>query len=674
VPEPPSADQPDLDALFRLREDLQKREQQIDATLKAFYVEDTGGFVHQLVPDKPKAKVLSKASTATCLALLHDTGRLDDRPWVDKRADLVEEIVKEKEWNSARLGADNPFTVSFLLEAVANLRDPLGLTGAPRTIVDEKVCKLRQQIADANPEPGGVALQDYEATAFLTYKAVVALKRWDALEPVRDAVTGWTWQHLSKECLLVASESQDADVFEVAYSALIASAIVTPDRMTPQQRGLLREAVGQFFRHQRPDGSWPRSRPLFVYPRLGHAYCYDYELLAALLSDAQLAEIASEHLGCLHAAAQALEERKYPLSVALDEADGERSEPVYGWSSGHHGTKVAAESWATAAALHFCSALSRLVAERIRRETFEYVGASYTPPSETDAGAKALDGFLDSPLAPGGDAQLKTALEVSLLSPLLAVRAKVRQGKTLPKRTSGGVKVPTSAILFGPPGTSKTGLAERIGEALGWPVLALDPSHLTRHGLDAVHSEANKLFGMLQRCEEVVVLLDEFDELMREREGGSDMESRFLTTAMLPKLAALSRERRIVYLVATNHLEQFDAAIRRPGRFDMVIPVLPPTASEKLERFEPLRDALPMMDLRDRRECELGLEDLIYLEAEDLVDQVAGIVDGDALAEQFENATAACTMNQPVNGKDGETWKRRMDDQAKRVRGLRLSA
>ena len=81
------------------------------------------------------------------------------------------------------------------------------------------------------------------------------------------------------------------------------------------------------------------------------------------------------------------------------------------------------------------------------------------------------------------------------------------------------------------------------------------------------------------------MLLDEFDELVREREVAGEYQSRFLTTAMLPKLQGLSNRRRLVYLIATNHPEQFDAAIRRPGRFDMVLPVMPPTLGAKRAKW-----------------------------------------------------------------------------------------
>lgn len=678
--------QPDFAALAHLREYLQHLLKDTDRSLRAFHVPGTGGFAHRLEPTpSEKPREWSKASTATCIAVLGATGSLDGRmPWANEHEVLVTNIIGSN-WNSAGLGKDNAFALSFLLEALHQLGGDSVLPPDGRVIIDEKLHKLARKVRAGGADgSGGVALQEYEATSFLTYKAVSALDKWKRLDEVRDGVERWNWNHLYKECVLVASRSADADVFEVAYSVLIATAVEKLDEMTPQHRSLLRFALGQFFAAQLPDGTWPRSRPLFVYLKLGHAYCYDYELLAALLSDEQLQTLTGERLGRLRRAAQALDARKYPLHMSAGEvasADDELAAP-FGWSSGHHGTNAAAESWATAAALHFCFALDRLVAEKIRRETFLYVGAPYETPRPAARDAELPPTFLDSPLRPESLLTIKQALNKHFLAPLLAVRDDVTRGKPLRKEAPDGTRVPTSAILYGPPGTSKTQLATMLADAVGWPLLPLDPSHLTRRGLDAVHSEASTLFGMLQRCEQVVVLLDEFDELVRERDSGSEMESRFLTTAMLPKLTALSDERRIVYLVATNHVEQFDAAIRRPGRFDLILPVMPPTAAEKEREWPALTQAIKQIGDSGSDAARDQLTDLIYLEAKDLAKKVAEEDDRERLVQLFEEASIQCTMLQAVDpskdaareeanrGTERPNWKARMQDKESPIRGI----
>jgi ATP-dependent 26S proteasome regulatory subunit len=116
--------------------------------------------------------------------------------------------------------------------------------------------------------------------------------------------------------------------------------------------------------------------------------------------------------------------------------------------------------------------------------------------------------------------------------------------------------------------------------------------------MDQIQAEADRIFSMLAEAERVVVLLDEFDEMVRERQEASEVLSRFLTTAMLPKLAAISKRRRIVFIVATNFIDHFDIAIRRPGRFDALLQVMTPTAQEKLKHWNLKEDFMSKLLLQ----------------------------------------------------------------------------
>jgi SpoVK/Ycf46/Vps4 family AAA+-type ATPase len=144
-------------------------------------------------------------------------------------------------------------------------------------------------------------------------------------------------------------------------------------------------------------------------------------------------------------------------------------------------------------------------------------------------------------------------------------------------------------LLFGPPGTSKTALVKAIAQKLGWPLIMIDPSHFLREGLENIYSEADKVFDDLLDLAGVVVLFDEMDGLVRTRDeddGNSlDITSRFLTTSMLPKLTGLHDEKRIVFFMATNYQGQFDAAIKRPGRFDLLMCMWPPSWNNKLKKL-----------------------------------------------------------------------------------------
>jgi hypothetical protein len=640
-----------FDELKNLAEYLERLLEDADASLDYYRdAQGKGGFAHQVDPDVGPIKT-SKASTATCVTYLRAAGKLTGKKW-NNQYELRKHLI-EDEWDSAELGENNPFTVSFLLEATHALGGFDDLEEQPQQIVNEKIDLLNQLLIENN---GGLRIPPYSATAFLTYKAVHALNRWKRLsDDARKQAREWTWEKLYEESMLIAAGTPDADYLELAYAALTASETAALDQMTPHKRRVLRHAVDQFFAGQREDGSWPRSRPLFLYPKVGNAYCYDYELLVPLLADPQMGQFVAPHLDSLRRAAWALDARKVPLVRA--DAQTETGKPkadekrAWGWSSEHHGRQFSAESWPTASVFHFCFELQRVVAAAVRRDLFEYVDATYEEPLARAPEGEPLEGLMDSEVEyePGKTQSFKDLFVKNFLAPLIAERDAVRDGRSFGKKTK------VSAILYGPPGTSKTRLARMISDALGWPLLPLDPSHFTRRGLDNIHAEADALFGRLQRCDQVLVLLDEIDELVREREASGEATSRFLTTAMLPKLAELHGRRKVVYLVATNHLEKFDAAISRPGRFDVIVPLMPPTVEAKLadENFSALADARASLENAGGVAVSLGeydeiVGDLTYDEAEELAQKLMGGGDADRITELARRAEKGATLNKPV--------------------------
>jgi SpoVK/Ycf46/Vps4 family AAA+-type ATPase len=53
---------------------------------------------------------------------------------------------------------------------------------------------------------------------------------------------------------------------------------------------------------------------------------------------------------------------------------------------------------------------------------------------------------------------------------------------------------------------------------------------------------------------------------------------------MLPKLANIRKRGTLVFIIATNNIGEFDLAIRRLGRFDRIVQIMPPTFAAKMKK------------------------------------------------------------------------------------------
>jgi SpoVK/Ycf46/Vps4 family AAA+-type ATPase len=169
-----------------------------------------------------------------------------------------------------------------------------------------------------------------------------------------------------------------------------------------------------------------------------------------------------------------------------------------------------------------------------------------------------------------------------------------------------------SMLLHGPPGTAKTTVAKAIAQRLEWPLLELNQSAFLRRGLQNLDAEAERVFQLLGHLRNAVVLLDEIEGMVESRATvrGNQENSYFLTTAMLPRLHHLRESARIIFIIATNHIDHVDPAARRLGRIDIIRYVGPPNedsrflalvkGAHKLECGPEIVEMLDSEEFRDR--------------------------------------------------------------------------
>jgi SpoVK/Ycf46/Vps4 family AAA+-type ATPase len=191
----------------------------------------------------------------------------------------------------------------------------------------------------------------------------------------------------------------------------------------------------------------------------------------------------------------------------------------------------------------------------------------------------------------GGMAEVKKRLEVSFLGPLRNPKLRSLFGKSL----RGGL------LLYGPPGCGKTFLARAVAGEMGAAFISLSITDVLNMWVGSSERNLHDLFESARGHAPCVLFLDEIDALGHKRSQLHSSAMRTVVNQLLTELDGVQGGNEGVFvLAATNAPWDVDAALRRPGRLDRTVLVLPPDA--------PARASIVEFHLRDRPVAGVDLD------------------------------------------------------------------
>ena len=142
-----------------------------------------------------------------------------------------------------------------------------------------------------------------------------------------------------------------------------------------------------------------------------------------------------------------------------------------------------------------------------------------------------------------------------------------------------------SMLLYGPPGTGKTTIASSIANALKFRLITITVSDFLGAGGAMVEARAKAIFQMLEAQSDCVILFDEIDSFLLDRDSEhyrqQDTLFKFLTPGMLTKINDLRKGERSIFIIATNYANRIDPAIKRVGRVDKQYLLLSPDQKKR---------------------------------------------------------------------------------------------
>ena len=177
----------------------------------------------------------------------------------------------------------------------------------------------------------------------------------------------------------------------------------------------------------------------------------------------------------------------------------------------------------------------------------------------------------------GGLAEVKKRLQTSFLGPMHNPELRRMYGKSL----RGGL------LLYGPPGCGKTFLARAVAGELGARFFGVGLHDVLDMWLGKSEQNLHGVFETARAHTPCVLFLDEVDALGMKRANLAHSAGRNVVVQLLSELDSTRADNEGVFVLgATNQPWDIDPALRRPGRFDRMLLVLPPDAEARASILE----------------------------------------------------------------------------------------
>ncbi len=190
----------------------------------------------------------------------------------------------------------------------------------------------------------------------------------------------------------------------------------------------------------------------------------------------------------------------------------------------------------------------------------------------------------------GGMSQVKAELERRFFLPLRNPDIQKAFGQTV----GGGL------LLYGPPGCGKTFLARAIAGELEASFIPVTLHDTLDMWLGQSEQNLHAIFSAARSETPAVLFFDEVDAIGQKRSRTASAAMRGVVAQLLAELdGAVDRNDGVFVIAATNAPWDVDPALRRPGRFDRTLLVLPPDVEA--------REAILELHLRERPTTRLDL-------------------------------------------------------------------
>ncbi|MGF6573239.1 cell division protease FtsH [Paraburkholderia sp. GAS333] len=161
--------------------------------------------------------------------------------------------------------------------------------------------------------------------------------------------------------------------------------------------------------------------------------------------------------------------------------------------------------------------------------------------------------------------------------------------------TSMGVRAPCGILMVGGPGVGKTRLAQALAGECGASFISITGSYFSAKYYGVGIQKVKHLFELARKNAPTVIFIDEADGLAKRTDTGGgpvEAESNRIINQLLAEMDGFASNEGVIIVAATNHPDNLDEALRRPGRFDRTVQVRLPDREDRAKIFRFYADRL----------------------------------------------------------------------------------
>lgn len=157
------------------------------------------------------------------------------------------------------------------------------------------------------------------------------------------------------------------------------------------------------------------------------------------------------------------------------------------------------------------------------------------------------------------------------------------------KYKSSGIRQVKGVILEGLPGNGKTMFAKALANEANVNFIATKGADFQGAVMSLSAMKVKMLFNKARHHKPCIIFIDEFDSIGEKRNyagSGIDKENNRMLTTLLNEMDGFEPSSGILVIAATNSYQSLDAALVRPGRFDLKYTIGNPDYPTRLKLVE----------------------------------------------------------------------------------------